>query len=322
MGIPFLEVTHMRIHHVMLVAALAAGGCKKTGGGGGGGGGGGWFVGSRGLMANVDAHGVLGAGYDLGESEELLGIACRYKGEAWVAGTHGTLLYTNDGGRSWSAQAVPLTGDLRAVATQDFGPVFLAGDDGIAMTNDTGATWQLVADRLSFRSIAAAHEAPAALALASDGGLWSFDGHGFVQGQRIPGARTVAVSDDGGLAMIAGDGLLRSEDGGKTWRQLAVEPGITFEDIRLTEDGGAIAVGTSGAIANVDSDGNVTVQHVGTANLHALHIADDDAPDANGYAAGDGGQTYVTRDFGATWELGPALGETVWGVDEIGDNHR
>ena len=65
--------------------------------------------------------------YDLGATETLYGIACRYQGEAWVVGAKGTLLYTNDAGVSWSAQVVPTTSDLHGLATQDAGPVFVAG---------------------------------------------------------------------------------------------------------------------------------------------------------------------------------------------------
>src|SRR5450432_3175872 len=103
----------MRFHVAFLCVALAAlgAGCKK----GGGTGGGGWLVGSTGLMAQVDPHGQLGNGYDLGATETLYGIACRYQGEAWVVGAKGTLLYTNDAGASWSVQVVPTNGDLHGL---------------------------------------------------------------------------------------------------------------------------------------------------------------------------------------------------------------
>jgi hypothetical protein len=63
------------------------------------------------------------------------------------------------------------------------------------------------------------------------------------------------------------------------------------------------------------------VQRVGAADLYALHIPDVDSPDQTGYAAGVGGQVLVTHDSGATWQLGPNLGRTVYGIDEIGVGH-
>ena len=264
----------MRTNVAFLCVALAAVGCKKTGtGGGGGGGGGGWLVGSSGLMAQVDPTGHLGAGYQLDSTARLGGIACRSAGEAWVVGASGLLLYTNDAGRSWTEQAVPTTADLRAIATQDAGPVFVGGDGAMLVSTDTGATWRALSDA-SIRSIAAAQAADTVLAISDDSGLWSYDGTALARTQTFAGAHAVAVSPDGEIAMIAGHGLLRSEDAGVTWTALAVDG--TFDDVRIGEDGTAVAVGAGGAIANIDATGAVALQHVGSSDLHTVHIADND----------------------------------------------
>jgi photosystem II stability/assembly factor-like uncharacterized protein len=302
--------------------AMAAAACKKSGGTGGGGGGGGWLVGSSGLMENLDANGKLGAGYDLGASQQLNSIACRYQGEAWVAGAQGTLLYTRDAGATWAAQAVPATGDLRAIATQDAGPVFVVGDGAFLVSSDTGATWQSLGDAHTlFRSVAAAQQGDTVLAIAGDGGLWQYAGS-LAQLTTLSGARTVAVSPDGDTALAAGHGLWRSVDAGHSWQALVVDPALVFDDVRVGEDGTAVAVGSGGAIAMIAASGAVAVQHAGTADLHALHIADPDSVDATGYAAGDGGAVWITHDAGLTWLAGPNVGRTVLGVDEIGFGHR
>jgi photosystem II stability/assembly factor-like uncharacterized protein len=315
----------MRSYLIVCCVALAAIGCKKTGGTGGGGGGGGWLVGDTALMENVGEDGNVDANYDLGATVQLNSIACRYLGEAWVAGAEGTVLYTNDGGKSWTAQVVPATGDLRGVATQDYGPAFVVGDGAFLVTHDTGATWTSLGDgKTQFRAVAAAQEGSGVLAVSDDGGLWSYDGATgtLARGATLDGARAVAISADGGLAMVAGRGLATSVDGGQTWRQLAVDPAITFEDVGIADDGSAVAVGTAGAIANIDASGAVTVQRVGTADLHTLHIASGYEDSAAGFAAGDGGQVLLTHDAGATWALGPNVGRTVRGVDAIGFGHR
>ena len=307
----------MKTKLAVVCVALAAVGCKKNGTGtGGGGGGGGWFVGSEGLMQNVTPAGTPGHGYDLGSTAELRGIACRYAGEAWVVGNAGTLLYTSDAGVTWSAQIVPTNADLRTLATQDLGPVFVAGNGTFLVTKDTGATWTELGDATTaFRSLAAAQAGDTVLALADDGGLWSYNG-ALTRIGTLAGMRALAVSADGQVAVAAGTGMMMSKDAGLTWTALAVDPSLTFDDVRIAEDSSAVAVGTAGAIANIDPTGAVTVQHVGTANLHTVALDD------TGYAAGDGGQILVTHDDGLSWSLGPALGATVWGVDEIGDGHR
>jgi photosystem II stability/assembly factor-like uncharacterized protein len=313
---------------VCLAIVLAVGACKKTGGTGGGGGGGGgtggWLVGVDGLMVNVETSG-LSRGYPLDSKATLNGIACRYAGEAWVAGTGGTLLYTDDGGSTWRPQAVPTSADLRAIATQDFGPVFVAGDGVLLTSSDTGAHWTEVGDgTASIRAIAAAQQAPTVLAIGEDGALFALEDNQLVGRGSFAGARAIAVSPDGRNAIMAGDQLLsRSSDGGRTWSPLANTGGIRFDDVRLDEAGQAIAVGSGGAIARISEAGDVTVQRVGTADLHTVHLAETEDPDtAAGYAAGDGGRVLITLDGGKTWRDGPSVGRTVLGSDQIGEGHR
>jgi len=308
------------------VASLAAVGCKKsgTGGGtgGGGGGGGGWFTGSSSMMMYVGPNGAADHGYPLGFAAELRGIACRYAGEAWVVGNAGTLLYTNDAGATWTREAIPTQADLRTLATQDFGPVFVAGNGTFLVTKDTGATWTELGDGVTaFRSMAAAQDGQTVLALSDDGGLWSYDG-ALHRTATLAGMRAISVSEDGQLAIAVGNGAMKSSDGGKTWSALALDPSIAFDDVRIDVDGDAVAVGQAGAIANIDATGAIAIQHVGTADLHTVHVADADDVGAVGFAAGDGGQVLVSHDGGHVWTLGAKLDATVWGVDQIGDGHR
>jgi photosystem II stability/assembly factor-like uncharacterized protein len=310
---------------ILCTAALSTaslGGCKKKGTGGGGG----WLVGSSGLMVNVDPRGHAEP-YEIGPTETLNGIACRYQAEAWVVGANGTLLYTADGGQTWAAQNLGTTANLRSLATQDAGPVFIGGD-GVFMTSipdyvSGKATWTQLGDGVaSFRSIAAAQRGQTVLAISDGGGVWSYEAGSLVQRTTLDGMRAVAVSPDGEIAIAAGAGLQRSLDGGKTWNPLAVDASLRFEDIRIDDEGNAVAVGEAGIVARIDNEGRVLTQHVGTANLHTLHISEGDDYTTTGYAAGDGGQIWLTKDAGWSWQMGPNVGKTVLGVDEIGAGHR
>lgn len=318
-----------KLAFVLLTAALALPGCKKKGdgSGGGGGGGGGWFVGTDGMMRKVNDDGGLGAPYGLGATERLNGIACRGMGEAWVVGAAGTLLYTNDGGEDWSAEVLPTAADLRALATQDAGPVFIAGDGVFFTANPdalTGAAeWKQIGDGVTkFRSLAAAQRGTTVLALSDDGALWSYADGTLAKRATIAGARAIAVSPDGNTALIAGDGLARSTDGGRTWTKLAANAGAVFEDASVDNEGRGLAVGKAGVVAMFDGEGRVLHQTVGTADLHTMHVAGWASSALDGYTAGDGGQTWITHDGGWTWSAGPNVGATVLGVDQIGEGHR
>lgn len=310
---------------IFLVTGLA-GGCKKgtSSPGPGGGGTGGWLVGSDGLMLHVETDG-LASGYNASSTETLNGIACRYSGEAWVVGTNGTLLYTDDAGASWRPQPVPTTADLRALATQDFGPVFIAGNGVFLTSTDTGAHWTPLGDgTTNFRSLAAAQDAETVLAVSDDGGLWSYGSQGLVPLAHLAGARAVAVSPDGQTAIVAGDNLIaRSSDAGRTWLPLTSTENVRYDDVRIDANGQAVAVGAGGTIAHIAADGSVVMQHIGTADLHTIHIsAVGDDYESVGFAAGEGGHIWMTRDGGWSWSEGPNAGATVLGVDAIGDGHR
>lgn len=269
-------------------------------------------------MANIQGDQTVER-HDLGDTEHLNSIACRYAGEAWVVGDNATLLYTTDGGDEWEAQSVPTTAHLRTVATQDFGPVFIGGDGTFLVTDDTGATWRDLGDGVtSFRSISAAYNGGPVVALAEDGGLWRYEDGVLTRRATVPGARAVHQSFTGNVLMTAGRGIMRSYDSGATFEALAVDPNLVFDDLRVESDGSAVAVGEYGVIANIDAAGNVTTQYVGGLTLHALHIHHD----TTGYAAGADGQVLVTEDKGLTWRIGPNVGRTVRGVDEVGFGHR
>jgi photosystem II stability/assembly factor-like uncharacterized protein len=315
---------------VCLGIALAFGACKKSSTGptpgGGGGGGTSWLVGTDGLMVNVSTSGTA-QGYDLSSKETLNRIACRYAGEAWVVGTHGTLLYTDDAGATWRPQPVPASANLRGIATQDAGPVFVAGDGVLLTSTDTGAHWTPLGDgRTNFVAVAAAQGAETALAVSDTGAVFSIESGQLVGRGSFAGARAVAISPDGDSAILVGDHLItRSSDGGRTWTPLPVNGDVRFDDVRIGETGEALAVGSSGTIAHIMPGGAVLLQQIGLADLHAVHLADgddgDDGAEAVGFAAGDSGRVFITRNGGSTWSPGPTVNGTVLGLDMIGAGH-
>jgi len=218
---------------------------------------------------------------------------------------------------------VPTSTELRALATQDAGPVFVAGDGVFLTSNDTGQHWAELSDgTVSFRSIAAAQQSDGVLALSQDGRLFAVDNNQLLQRGSFAGARALAITPDGQTAIVVGDRMIsRSTDGGVSWQSLS-GGNATFDAVRISEDGDALAVGSGGALAHVSSGGLVTMQQLGNADLHAIHLAETDDPaTAAGFAAGSNGRVFITLDGGRTWRDGPNVGGTVLGADMIGEGH-
>jgi photosystem II stability/assembly factor-like uncharacterized protein len=311
---------------ICVLAVTTMGGCKKKGTTGGGGG---WFVGESGLMANLDPHESPDdvTDYVLETDQSLEAIACRHRAEAWVAGAQGTLLYTNDGGQSWSEKTLPTGADLHGVATQDQGAVFLVGDGVFVTAVPDGkgdAQWTIDPSSARFMGVATSRGAgnKTVLAIDDDGNVWSYADGALTKRSHVDGASAIAVAADGQLAIAAGRGLSRSSDGGATWTALDVDPQVVFEDVRFDRRGDAVAVGSGGAVARIDVDGRVLLQRVGSADLKTLHVAPTDDYSGVGFAAGDGGQIWITYDSGWTWDAGPTVGGNVLAVDELGEGHR
>src|SRR5207248_6298647 len=117
-----------------------------------------------------------------------------------------------------------------------------------------------------------------AIALAADGGVWRYDGS-FTKVASVAGARAVALSHDGGVAAVVGDGgaMLRSDDGGLGWANVASGTAASLRAVNASADGEIVAVGDGGAIVRTGA----ALAQVGGEALDAIRIDED----GNGYAA-------------------------------------
>jgi photosystem II stability/assembly factor-like uncharacterized protein len=306
----------------LLLIGVGGAGCKKKGDGGGPGPGG-WLVGEDGLMASIDTSGALGPGYDLDSDHDLLGIACRGLDTAFVVGELGTFLRTFDGGESWDVIDLDTTRTLRSVATAD--DVVYAGGDGLLLRSpDRGTTWAPlpVDPSASWNAVTTGHGG-AALALSASGGVWRHDAEAdsFTSVAALAGARVVAMSHDGAHAVVAGAGrsLLRSDDGGLTWRELALGGSFDLHDAWVTGAGETIAVGADGMMVRISGTDAVTSARIAPETLRTIHINARGV----GLAAGDDGVVVSTQDGGATWvQLPLGLSRDIFAIDEVaGDGH-
>ncbi|OWQ90898.1 hypothetical protein CDN99_12115 [Roseateles aquatilis] len=156
-----------------------------------------------------------------------------YGGAVWgltrklAVGAFGTILFSDDDGRTWRVRPSGTEMDLSGVAYASPSTAVAVGDGGVILrSGDGGRTWAAAASGVTERL---RH------VTASDGGVF------------------IAVGDAGVM--------LRSADGGATWRRVAVGlftdwfDGVAFADADIV-----VAVGWNGAMRSVDAGVTWTVQ--------------------------------------------------------------
>jgi photosystem II stability/assembly factor-like uncharacterized protein len=189
-----------------------------------------------------------------------------------VLGTHNGLYRSTDGGRNWSAASLSGRDAMNLARTrQDV--LWAAGHEVLAKSEDGGETWQDV----------------------SPEGLPGLDVHGFTVDPRD--AQTL-------WAAIAGQGLYRSSDGGRSFSLVSREVGPGVMALGVMPDGRVIAGDMQQGVL-VTADGGKTWKRTHEAGLMGLAINPDDPQRI--LATGPG--ILLSRDGGETWDEALALAD-------------
>jgi photosystem II stability/assembly factor-like uncharacterized protein len=196
-----------------------------------------------------------------------------------VLGTHNGLYRSPDGGRTW--QEASLAGqDAMNLARATRDVVWAAGHDVLAKSADGGETWEDVLPN----------------------GLSSFDVHAFAVDPSDP--RTL-------YAAIAGEGLFRSNDGGRSFGPISREVGPGVMALAVTPNGRILA-GEMEAGLMVSADGGKTWKRTLEEGLMGLAVNPKDPRRI--LATGPG--ILLSRDGGTTWVesfgLGAGAGPVAW----------
>lgn len=64
--------------------------------------------------------------------------------EGWISGFGGQILHSRDGGLTWEAQKCPVQSWLTSIAQDASGRLWMTYDDGLLMSEDSGANWKMV----------------------------------------------------------------------------------------------------------------------------------------------------------------------------------
>jgi len=183
-----------------------------------------------------------------------------------LLGTHVGIYESTDGGVSW--RLAGLEGqDAMHFARDAEGTLWVAGHNVLERSRDGGRTWSEVR--------------PA--------GLPGLDIHGFAYGE------------DNGLfyAAVAGEGIYRSDDGGRRFRSFSQDVGPRVYALAVTKDGVLLAADSDrGVLENASGDGE---KWSSLLDMQAAGLATNgqDPPDRRVLAAGESVQLFTDS---ARWQ--------------------
>lgn len=193
----------------------------------------------------------------------------------WAVGANGKIVRSEDAGKNWVVQAVPITSHLQDIAAWDSKNAVVVGNDGVVLyTQDAGVTWQQA-------------DAP-----VNDVVNKLLDVKVFAEGEA--------------WAVGAFGTILLSHDYGQTWSYAREIEDFILNEITKRADGGLVAVGEFGSILVSDNQG--LDWQVVTAPVESSLMAIDFQNDQMGVAAGLEGVLLKTTDGGFNWNrVGNAL---------------
>ncbi|MFN2599471.1 MAG: WD40/YVTN/BNR-like repeat-containing protein [Pyrinomonadaceae bacterium] len=243
----------------------------------------------------------------------------------WAAGSKGTVIATDDGGRTWRALARPTEDALRDVFFSDQKTGWLVCERSLyalsrmeearsylLKTTDGGASWARVevtgADAGVVLTRVVFADAQRGWALGEMGALYATrDGGATWARQRVPtqhlllGASFLDPSQ--GWLVGAGATVLETSDGGAEWRGVGEVAGaldaarlnaVSFVDARR-----GWAVGSGGVVVSTANGGRTWARQQSGTDADLSDVKFFDARE--GWAVGARGTILRTEDGGATW---------------------
>lgn len=263
----------------------------------------GWLVGDGGSMLSITTNGLI-APHAAVTHARLNSLTCVGIHAAWAVGDNGTILYTGNGGASWSTQTSHTAGALRSVSFSTLLHGVVVGDSGtILITDDGGVTWSTEALAPGLASIdfqaAKLSEGGTEGAVVGSAGSLLVTGNGGASWVSLATATAATIygvdlRDAATPAIAVGASGSAYSFTGTTVTPLNWETSTTFYAARLLPNGGAIAVGASGTIVrSALSSGAPTALASGTTeDLYAVLVSDAD--DGGGLLAAGAAGTLIS----------------------------
>lgn len=229
-----------------------------------------------------------------------------------VFGHHGGVMASDDGGGTWTSLADKASFDGMNLVFDPQQPttLYIAGHNVFYRSEDGGLTWATVTHNLPGLDLhafgASATTSSRFYAFAAGRGIFVSEG-GASSWQSLwadapQGTNSIVEMSDGTLLLGASDkGILRSDDGGKTWSQSVsgIETGVIWTVKAQPESGRVYAGTSSGLYASFDGGHNWRTTTLDDVQVVVVGVNPRDPDDV--LAIDGGGRLYHSTDGGTSW---------------------
>ena len=205
----------------------------------------------------------------------------------WLGGDNGFISRTEDGGKTWAGQKSTTTDNINDIFFLNKTDGYFLAGSGIWATTDGGQTW---ANRYTGnpKDFGATSAELYSIRFANKKKGWAVGSLSVTEKRKAETVEKVVDSL-----------LLRTEDGGVTWKRWRVPVTDELIHLDLVGEKRAWIVGANGVIIYTDNGGESW--RLQRANTKATFYHVDFRNDKNGFAVGQRGALFRTLDGGDTW---------------------
>jgi photosystem II stability/assembly factor-like uncharacterized protein len=221
----------------------------------------------------------------------------------WAVGKSGSILYTQDGGKSWSAQTSSISTQLAAVvfATPQSG--WAVGNDAtILHTEDGGGSWKMQTNGTGWILSVAFATPQSGWVVGRGGTIWHTEDGGTWNPQSSGTSANLSsvafATPQSGWAVGENGTILHTEDSGGKWKPQSSGTNANLRSVAFAAPQSGWAVGDDGTILHTEDGSSWSPQTSGT--LRELFGIAFVTPQS-GWAVGEKGTILHTEDSGGTW---------------------
>jgi photosystem II stability/assembly factor-like uncharacterized protein len=210
--------------------------------------------------------------------EDLFSVTFPTENDGWACGRWGTILHTDDGGKTWKQQVTGIVDQFNSISFADTKHGWAVGDAGVIVnTSDGGKTWQKQISPTNKPILLGVH---------------------FVNAQK-------------GWAVGEYTHILHTKDGGKTWQVQFKDEQWTLHSVSFCDENVGWAVGEYGYIYQTNDGGTTWKKQAGKFGIdpetgeimggnYLFSVVSINPQTA--VAVGIDGIVIKTVDGGATWQ--------------------